>query len=176
MAACRFCKSELVVGARYCHVCEHYQSRWDDFWATFKIQDLVTLVSVTALAWTSLNAHLIHPKAEIKGYLLACTSGPAATSVQMALANAGNGQAFVSHGTLQRKIEGYEDPITYTLTARQPATLKAKDANIRDFVLARSLPRAIVEGTPKCTWEVTLDVIAFDGSPTSVVSSCACPV
>lgn len=175
---CRYCKAAMPEGARYCAACEHHQGRWAQFWAQLKIQDLMGLISVGALAVTSvvggtLNANAFNPHPVINASLLACRED----SVDFAVSNTGNRTAFIRTGAASLYFHDEPAPAQRRwLVADRALLLKSGETAPLTFKITPALaPYGTEADRLDCKLRLTFNWVEPGAGDKPVNASCACP-
>lgn len=164
-------------GAGYCAVCKFHQGAWTQFWSQLKIQDLMGVMSVGALAITSivggtLNAHALDPHSNVRASLLACHQ----TQVEFALSNIGNRSAFIGSGSAAANVRGQPVGGILPLVPHEPVVLKPGETKPVTFDIKSDLPLLATEDDRLHCWLGLAFTWVEPGARNKMVKGrCGCP-
>jgi hypothetical protein len=174
-AKCCYCKGTIPEGARFCAICKHHQNSWDQFWSEVRLQDLMGVMSVGALAITSViagtvNANSWKPHAVIKASTLACSTG----GVKVALSNVGNRTAFIGNGFVAFNVSDQAFGSS-RMTPEKELSLKAGETQPVKFVVSDPVaPLATEEERQSCSLGFVFTWVEPGSEGHQVKGACRC--
>jgi hypothetical protein len=164
-------------GARYCAACKFHQGVWAQFWSQLKIQDLMGVMSVGALAITSivggtLNANALNPHSDIKASLLACHED----RVEFAISNIGNRSAFIGTGSAAANVRGQPVGGVLPLVLHEQVVLKPGETKPVTFDIKSPLPLlATADDRQQCWLGLAFTWVEPGAQNRTVTGICGCP-
>ena len=177
-APCKFCKSPLVAGARYCTACEKFQSPWDRLdWAASSTT-LVSLISVGSLAYAFVAGQIKNAAPQVVLTPVLCS----AQEVRLSLANLGDKPALFLGGTISTLGAAGAPAVPRTLIGTaSPSLIPAQSNRIETFQAASMsaphlpLPFAVDPARPPaCRYNLRLSWTDGRNRRHDDLQSCAC--
>ena len=177
--ACRYCRTELLPGARYCTTCKQHQSLWWRLVTGLDIKSLVALVPIATLAFVYVKDELLPHSSEVRVHPVDCTRA----EVELVATNVGDRTAVLVSSVLQghdgagpfgspiRLVpRGESEPRPDITPEDSPVRLRLAGAGAGGAAVR--LPASSGEA---CRYVVRLDLLHFDQQVETVETGCPCP-
>lgn len=181
--SCRFCRSPMPDGAKFCTTCERFQSMRDRLTDGLSIPSLLQVLTTTlpllAIVFVFIQERIVFPYSEVKAVPVQCQ----ADSVTLGLTNVGNRPAIVKGGhLLLTPVSGDRIERDLTVPADRGMVLEPGKSDVRTFnitTLQGIDVGPVPPGEPgkKCMFEIALATSEFaDDARSPQRVACACPL
>ena len=178
--SCAVCGASLNKGARYCVACGRYQSPLRRFFESINVQSLVALIPIATLAFVFVKDRVVEHGSEVKASVSECTR----QRIRVVASNAGDRNAVLKSATVGISVDGAKPAQFYPLSPGDPGGNRSgvelqpqKVAFIDLFTVNQRNERfelPVPSTGASCTYQVRLELIAFDHAPLPVEANCPC--